>query len=461
MSELTTGEFRMVPIEQLIESPRNPRVHFGKLDELTESVRQQGVIQPLLVRPIGAGDQYEIAAGHRRYRAACAAGLERVPAVIQEMDDGRFLEVLMFENLNRQDLHELEEAAGYQVLMRELGYDVEDIVQKLGKGDGRGKSASYVYQRLKLLDLTEECQQAFLGGEMTAGHAILIARRNAEEQADCLWYLRPKEWDPQRNVSVRQLAQWIHSRFECDLSVAPFPLADVALALDAGSCMSCPKRGANDPTRDSQDDDLCPDGECYGRKVRAWQHLQAEEAEKARKSEPKEAAAEREAEEARQRAEREKERADAEQAAIARLELHRKERDARAAILAAILKAVKWPLGRKTIEVALAAWIGPTVCKRHSELDVPIDRLPAALAKLTEQELARVLVEDLLLDEAEPGEWNLERVPERLNQIARIYGIDAAKIRRELERPKRAKAVAKKVAPAKKAKKAKKVPGKK
>jgi ParB family chromosome partitioning protein len=110
----------MVPIDQLIESKLNTRHTYNekKMAELTESVRKYGVITPLLVRPIGGAGQHEIAAGHRRYRAAKNAGVNMLPVQVREMSDAEFLEILMIENLQREDVHELDEANGYKELMK-------------------------------------------------------------------------------------------------------------------------------------------------------------------------------------------------------------------------------------------------------------------------------------------------------------------------------------------------------
>jgi ParB/RepB/Spo0J family partition protein len=177
MTTETTSTFQVLKLAQLHESPLNPRRHFdpAKLQELTESVRQHGVRTPLLVRP--NGDGYEIGAGHRRFRAAAAAGLVEVPAVIRPMTDVEFLELLNFENLEREDIHPLEEADGFRTLMAQAGYDVARIAERIGK------STKYVYDRVKLLALIPAAQQLFRDGAITAGHAILLARLKPADQA--------------------------------------------------------------------------------------------------------------------------------------------------------------------------------------------------------------------------------------------------------------------------------------
>jgi ParB/RepB/Spo0J family partition protein len=165
-----------LPLELIIESPHNPRQRFpeASMAELTESIREKGVVTPLLVRQNGKG--YEIAAGHRRRRAAIAAGRETVPALIRTMTDPEFLELLVLENDHREDVHPLEEARGYQALMKLPGYDVAKIAARVGR------SPKYVYDRLKLLELIPEAQKLFLEDRFAAGHAILLARLSREDQ---------------------------------------------------------------------------------------------------------------------------------------------------------------------------------------------------------------------------------------------------------------------------------------
>ena len=165
-----------VPLEQLKESPLNPRKRFDAegMKELEASIREKGVLTPLLARRNGKG--FEIAAGHRRSRAARAAGLAAVPVVVRDMTDAEFLEVLVIENDQREDVHPLEEAGGYQALLKTAGYDVAKIAARVGR------SVKYVYDRLKLLQLVPEAQKLFLEDRFTAGHAILLARLGQKDQ---------------------------------------------------------------------------------------------------------------------------------------------------------------------------------------------------------------------------------------------------------------------------------------
>jgi ParB/RepB/Spo0J family partition protein len=181
-SGMAAPKLELLAFESLRESPQNTRKHFdpAKLDELRKSIEKSGILTPLLVRPRSKGPDrivYEIAAGHRRYRAGKMAGAEFAPCIVREMDDATFLEILTIENLQREDVHPLEEAQGYRNLLALDGYDIAKLADKVGK------SQSYIYDRLKLLQLTKDAQKLFLDGRITAGHAILLARLGAEDQA--------------------------------------------------------------------------------------------------------------------------------------------------------------------------------------------------------------------------------------------------------------------------------------
>lgn len=165
-----------VPLDLIDESPHNPRKRFDEagLSHLAESIAAKGVLTPLLLRP--RGKRFEIAAGHRRNRAARIAGRTAVPAVVRLMSDSELLEVLVIENDQREDVHPLEEAAGYQALLALPGYDVARIAARVSR------SVKYVYDRLKLLNLLPPAQELFLAGRFTAGHAILLARLAPKDQ---------------------------------------------------------------------------------------------------------------------------------------------------------------------------------------------------------------------------------------------------------------------------------------
>ena len=171
---------RRVPVEFLRPNPRNPRKNFKEhdLDFLAASIRQRGIIQPIVVRPGGAPNAYEIIAGERRWRAAQKAGLHEVPIVIVEADDRTSLEFAIIENVQRTDLNPIEEAAGYDKLIGEFGYSHGDLANVLGK------SRSYVANTLRLLGLPAEIQVMVKDGQLSAGHArALLAVKDPQAVA--------------------------------------------------------------------------------------------------------------------------------------------------------------------------------------------------------------------------------------------------------------------------------------
>ncbi len=159
---------RRVPIEFLKPNPRNPRKNFfdGELAELAESIRQHGVIQPIVVRAIrGATDSFEIIAGERRWRAAQRAGLHDVPVVPIEVSDTDALEIMIIENIQREDLNAMEEARGYHALVDEFKRTADEIAKTVGK------SRSHVANMMRLTKLPQDVQDHISSGKLSAGHA--------------------------------------------------------------------------------------------------------------------------------------------------------------------------------------------------------------------------------------------------------------------------------------------------
>lgn len=159
---------KQVPVEFVRSNSRNPRQSFSEadLDDLAASIRERGIIQPIVVRPVpGASDAYEIVAGERRWRAAQRAGLHTVPIISMQMNDREALELSIVENVQRSDLNALEEARGYAQLASEYGYSHTDIGRVIGK------SRSHVANTLRLLALPEHTRQLLAAGALSAGHA--------------------------------------------------------------------------------------------------------------------------------------------------------------------------------------------------------------------------------------------------------------------------------------------------
>jgi ParB family chromosome partitioning protein len=173
---------RRVPTTSLRPNARNPRRNFSEeeLDELTASLRERGMIQPIVARPVrGAPDAFEIIAGERRWRAAQRAGLHEVPVVILEATDEESLQLAIIENVQRSDLNPLEEAEGYRALMEDYSHTQDDIAKMVGK------SRSHVANTLRLLKLPPSIRGYIVKGKLDAGHArMLIGQPNAEKLAD-------------------------------------------------------------------------------------------------------------------------------------------------------------------------------------------------------------------------------------------------------------------------------------
>ena len=172
---------RRAPIENLRANPRNPRRAFTEpeLNELTDSIRERGIIQPIVVRAVqGQSDNFEIIAGERRWRAAQRAGLHEVPVAVVEATDAQALEFAIIENVQRADLNAIEEAAGYLALMEEFNHSQDALAQIVGK------SRPHVANTLRLLKLSEPVKALVASGQLSAGHArILIGQPNALELA--------------------------------------------------------------------------------------------------------------------------------------------------------------------------------------------------------------------------------------------------------------------------------------
>lgn len=258
--------FKVVPTKDLFESPMNPRKIYNEkgMEELTESIKTKGILTPLLVRLNGG--RYEIAAGHRRYRAALRLSLTDIPVLVREMSDTDFLELITIENLQREDVHPLDEAQGYRTLIEKTGLDVPTIAAKVGK------SVSYVYQRIKLADLISEAREAFSKEKITAGHAILIARLQPKDQKKVLQDGLQDRFGTKDVISVRELADYIEEEIHLDLNSASFSKKDPDLLPSAGPCTTCTKRTGFIPALfpDIKKKDTCTDPECFRAKVQAF-----------------------------------------------------------------------------------------------------------------------------------------------------------------------------------------------
>jgi len=254
-----------LPVAKVSESKSNPRKSFGDMTELIESVRTKGVLVPVLCRP--SADGWDLVFGARRLRAAQAAGLAEIPAMVREMTDREVLEVQVIENLQRADVHPLEEAEGFKALHEQYGVAVEELAAKTGK------STAFVRNRLKLCSLHPSAKEAFFSGAINASVAQLLARmpEQLQEKAASELLNFPNGTEP---VSHRRALDFIQSRYMLSLTEAPFDVTDATLHPEAGACSTCPKRTGNQRElfSDVASEDVCTDPDCFAeKKERVWQ----------------------------------------------------------------------------------------------------------------------------------------------------------------------------------------------
>lgn len=270
---MSIGE--QLPLSAISPSTTNPRKRFNEADlqELAESIKQHGIMQPILVRPTNIQEvannteqhwEYEIVAGERRYRASKLAGIEYIPAIIRELTDLETLQLQIIENLQRSDLHPMEEAQGFKALLDNKdakSWNADELAAKINK------SRSYIYGALKLNELCTYAQDQFLDGKFGREIALLIARipgAKLQEQAakDII----------RCEYSYRAAKDYIRNNLTIDLSKAPWDKISITLYPAAGSCLSCPKRTGNYPELypDIESPDVCTDTACFAAKKVAY-----------------------------------------------------------------------------------------------------------------------------------------------------------------------------------------------
>lgn len=244
-----------------IWNPRK-RITEAELQELADSIRLHGLMQPILVRPIeGEDDMYELVFGERRFRAAEVAGLEGISCQVRTMTDKEVRIAQHIENLQRKDVHPIEEAEGYELLMREDGYTADQLAEETGK------SRSYIYGRLKLCALAPSAREAFYDGKLAASTALLIARIPVESLQEHATEEILNNGDP---LSYRAASEHIQERYMLNLDRARFSIKDAKLVKEVGSCEECPKRTGNQPMiYKDVGADVCTDPNCFASKSRA------------------------------------------------------------------------------------------------------------------------------------------------------------------------------------------------
>jgi ParB/RepB/Spo0J family partition protein len=261
-----------VPLHLIKPSKTNPRKAFADLSDLANSIRQNGVQQPLLVRPHPTvSGTYDLVAGERRWRASKLAEKSTAPCIVRPLTDEEALDLQMVENIQREDLSPLEATQGYAKLLKRHG-DVATVAAKVGK------EVAEVTRVLQLNRLTSSAKEALAKGEMLLGHAYELCRLREHEQKQALDFLFEKgDRAPQiqtragwksvgrRAVPVADLRVWIQNTLMLDLAKAPFDTADATLNPKAGACSTCPHRTGNAPIlfADIKSGDVCTVPSCF------------------------------------------------------------------------------------------------------------------------------------------------------------------------------------------------------
>jgi ParB family chromosome partitioning protein len=269
---------------EIVTSPTNPRKRFNEqqLSELAASIKDKGVIEPLIVRPLPEARRaenkkakYELVAGERRWRASGIAGVKIVPIGIKQLTDEQVLEIQIEENLHRADIHPLDEADGFHhVMTTGQGMTIEELARRVSK------SEEYVSKRLRLVTLIEEARKDFEDGLLSLGHVLQIAVLDQKVQPYALANAYEKVWSGSNQVpdktrpprNVRYLEAWIEQNVELNLRKAPFKMEDKRLREDGLTCIECPQRsGANRSLfPEIKNDDTCMNPFCFSGKTQTF-----------------------------------------------------------------------------------------------------------------------------------------------------------------------------------------------
>jgi ParB/RepB/Spo0J family partition protein len=275
MSATTTTGLRAIALDDIelssTGSQAERRKHFdkGAMAELAGSIKAHGVLVPVIARPVNG--HFELVAGERRYLAAKQAGVAAINADVRTLTDEQVLEIQLIENLQREGLHELAEAEGYEQLQG-LGHSADDIAAKVGK------SKAYVYGRMKLLALDPASREAFYRGAINASIALLLARIPVAsvQRAAVGEITNGKHRYDNSPMSFREARDFIEREYMLRLADAPFPTGNAEILPRAGACGPCPKRTGNQAElfADVKSADVCTDPVCFKLKREAWAKLQ-------------------------------------------------------------------------------------------------------------------------------------------------------------------------------------------
>ena len=283
-TDATVNQVQQLLPATIHESPFNPRTNFPaeEMEELAESARAVGIMQPVLVRPRGDGS-YELVFGHRRHRAAMMARLPFIPAIVRDLTDAQSAQLQAVENVQRRDLDPIDEALGYAAFIAAHGISKDELARQIGK------SRTHVYNRLKLATLHAPGQAALRAGKMLTEVAGCVARIPGEKnQAKALAIaLEPGNYGELK--SYRKVRSELAEKFMLDLKAALWALDDAGLVESAGACTACPKRSGVDPIvyadlvnkaayndYTPKGDNVCTDSDCFAEKKTAQLKRQQE-----------------------------------------------------------------------------------------------------------------------------------------------------------------------------------------
>jgi ParB/RepB/Spo0J family partition protein len=268
-------DVQTIPVSDVLIGDTNPRKSFDadSLNELAESVQKHGLIHPITVRPAG-DENYELISGERRLEAHKKAGLDEIDADIREVSDELAVDLQFVENIQREEVHPMEEAEAFKSLREHSDYSIKDIGQKVGK------SNTFVLQRLKLNDLIADFQDEFMSNQdFQIGHGLLLAKQPDKVQQTIFDKKYSEDSFNYHSLTVSKLKTIIERHFLTDLDEAIFDLTDGDLDPDAGPCTSCPKRSGCNPElfTEANSDDVCYDKECFKNKTNKQLRVLVEE----------------------------------------------------------------------------------------------------------------------------------------------------------------------------------------
>jgi len=272
-------QIQSIPIKDVHPHPDNRKIggfDKTKLGQLADSIRVIGVQQPAVVRRRTEGG-YELVAGERRWRASKIAGVETLPCVVREIDDLTLLKIQTIENLQREDVHPLDEAEGFKRLMEVAGMTADQVAKEVGQ------TRSYIYHRLKLCSIDDEVREALVKDRISVGHAELVARLPGHRQGEALKMCFGGTWTGVGHIDVliplKDVRKMIAQELFLELDAASFKKDDAELIEDAGSCTTCPKRTGYVPELfpELKEKDHCTDPACYNAKINAAVQKKREE----------------------------------------------------------------------------------------------------------------------------------------------------------------------------------------